>query len=64
MMKHPLHGRMPVYSQTEIEVNKLAGWVVEEEAPEPAPVVAPEPEPVVKTARKGFFGLRDEDEGV
>jgi hypothetical protein len=56
---------MPVYSQTEIEVNKLAGWVIDEGAPdiapEPAPIIAPEPEPA-KAARKGFFGLRDEDE--
>jgi len=72
MMKHPIHGRLPVYSVSEVESNKAAGWVVDPYAPEnqtlvsapkpaPAPVKAPEPE-LVKTPRKGFFGLRDEDE--
>jgi hypothetical protein len=71
MMKHPLHGRLPVYSPSEVESNKAAGWVIDPDAPEsqtlvslpkPAPVAEHEPEPVAKPMRKGFFGLRDEDE--
>lgn len=74
MMKHPKHGRLPVYSPSEVESNKAAGWIIDPDAPENqkpvppdkvAPVVAPEPAaPVVKAMRKAFFGLRDEDEGV
>jgi len=69
MMKHPLHGRLPVYSVSEVESNKAAGWVIDPDAPEnqtpvsppkPAPVDVPEPEPA-KTIRKSFLALRDED---
>ena len=72
MMKHPVHGRLPVYSVGEVEANKLAGWVVEENAPEmkaaaatetaPTPS-APEPETPAKPKKKSFLaGLADEDE--
>jgi hypothetical protein len=66
IMTHPLHGRLLVYSQSEIESNKLAGWVVEENAPETRPLEsAPEPapppiKPEIKS-RKSFFGS---DEGI
>lgn len=71
MMKHSLHGRLPVYSPSEVESNKAAGWIIDPDAPENqkpvpppkvAPAVAPEPAaPVAKTPRKGFFGSLDED---
>lgn len=71
MMKHPLHGRLPVYSPSEVESNKAAGWIVDPDAPEnqkpvpppkATPIVAPEPAaPIVKVPRKGFFGSLDED---
>ena len=32
-MSHPKHGRMPVYSQTEIDYNAKNGWVLDEEKP-------------------------------
>lgn len=28
-MRHPLHGRMPVYTPTEIEYNRKHGWELE-----------------------------------
>jgi hypothetical protein len=34
MMKHPVHGRMSVYSVFEVEANKASGWVVDDAAPE------------------------------
>lgn len=71
MMKHPQHGRLPVYSPSEVESNKAAGWIIDPDAPENqqhvsppkvAPVAVPEPAaPVVKATRKSFFG-NDEDE--
>ena len=76
MMKHPLHGRLPVYSVSEVESNKTAGWVIDPDAPENqqpvpppkvAPVVAPEtaPEPApapTKSALKSFLAGMSEDE--
>lgn len=69
MMKHPKHGLLPVYSPSEVESNKAAGWIVDPDAPENqkpvpppgvVPAVAPEPATlVVKATRK-----RDEDEEV
>jgi hypothetical protein len=32
-MSHPEHGRMPVYSDIEIEYNKKFGWILDEEKP-------------------------------
>jgi hypothetical protein len=75
IMTHPLHGRLDVYSQAEVESNKLAGWVVEENAPEtkyvepvpgtapaPEPEPSPEPVPAPKPARKSFFASADDSE--
>lgn len=67
MMKHPLHGRLPVYSVSEVESNKAAGWVIDADAPEtkaevvpPAPPpAAPEPAP---RPRKSFFASADDSE--
>ena len=68
MMKHPQHGRLPVYSVSEVESNKAAGWVIDEDAEEnkkPAPPVkaAPEPQapppPAPKPPRRGFFAPSD-----
>jgi hypothetical protein len=70
MMKHPVHGRLPVYSVYEVESNKAAGWVVDNDAPEmktappPAPEIlepAPTPEPP-KSALKSFLAGLSEDE--
>jgi len=48
MMKHPLHGRLPVYSPSEVESNKAAGWVVDEDAEENQKPAAPQ-EPAPET---------------
>lgn len=71
MMKHPVHGRLPVYSVFEVEANKAAGWVVDNDAPEmktappPAPAeipeLVPEPQPP-KSALKSFLAGLSEDE--
>ena len=34
-MTHPQHGRMPVYSDTEVEYNAKLGWSLEQEPPIP-----------------------------
>ncbi len=69
MMKHPLHGRLPVYSPSEVESNKAAGWVVDEDAPEnekvvsaPEPAPAPPLQPEPKSALKSFLAGLSEDE--
>lgn len=70
MMKHPKHGRLPVYSVSEVESNKAAGWVVDEDAPEnqkpvspPKPAPAPEvAAPAPKPPRKSFFSPSIDEE--
>ncbi len=72
MMKHPVHGRLPVYSVGEVEANKLAGWTVDEDAPEMKVAAATEPAPApsasesetpAKPKKKSFLaGLTDENE--
>lgn len=47
-MKHPHHGRMPVYNNSEIQANSKNGWTLEET--EPAKVAAPSPAKVVTEA--------------
>lgn len=47
-MTHPYHGKMPVYSNSEIEANKRNGWKLEET--EPAKVAAPSPSKNVSEA--------------
>ncbi len=32
-MHHPKHGRMPVYSNAEIERNRQNGWILDEDKP-------------------------------
>jgi len=41
-MTHPNHGRMPVYSDGEIEYNSKFGWSVEEDKQEEKTVESPE----------------------
>jgi len=51
MMKHPLHGRLPVYTVSEVESNKAAGWIVDPDALENAKAVASvEPSKVMEPA--------------
>ena len=38
-MTHPDHGRMPIYSESEIEYNAKNGWLLEKEDIEPTPAI-------------------------
>lgn len=71
MMKHPKHGRLPVYSVSEVETNKANGWIIDPDAPEnqkpvsppkPAPVVAAPPPAPAPRPRKSFFAPADDSE--